>query len=153
MTETFRVECSLIPWNETFNKPNLYSVAQLHESGLRYNPESDIGDWIIFFIWIQFWLIPDWINSIFSFRIESSIWNEMSIRNHVNSVGSRFRCGMKLGTESTFIMVEIKIFCKIGSFRYEILISQLNLSCKYGWNWKCRCRFVVEIQSGLTVLD
>ena len=51
----------------------------------------------------------------FSFRIEHSIRNEMSIRNHAN-LDRNFPSWMKLGMKSTFIMAEIKIVCKMGSF-------------------------------------
>ena len=65
----------------------------LHESGLSFNPDRThsvsveiIGDWIIFV-----YMNPDWVATHsgsstfhFSFQIEHSIRNEMSIRNHVN---------------------------------------------------------------------
>ena len=60
----------------------------LHES-LSFNPDRTrsvsfeiIGDWIKFV-----YMNPDWVATSsfhFSFRIEHSIWNEMSIRSHVN---------------------------------------------------------------------
>ena len=46
--------------------------------------------------------------------------NRRSIAINVDSesckLGSRFHSGMKLGMKSTFIMAEIKIVCKMGSF-------------------------------------
>ncbi len=35
------------------------------------------------------------VHSVFSFRIEMLIWNEMSIRNHVNPGRDFMRSGMK----------------------------------------------------------
>ena len=45
----------------------------------------------------------------------------MSIRNHVNLHGSRFHIEMLLGMKSTFIVAEIKIVCKMGSFIHVLM--------------------------------
>ena len=68
----------------------------LHESGLSCN--SFRIEFIPFFI-------PDW-----------TLDPEWNVDSESCKLGSKFHSWMKLGMKSTFIMAEIKIVCKMGSF-------------------------------------
>ena len=98
----------------------------LHESGLSFNLDRThsvsveiIGDWIIIVYMNQDWVATHSGSSSLHFSFFIPDWTldpEWNVDSESCKLGSKFHSWMKLGVKSTFIMVGIKIDCKMGSF-------------------------------------
>ena len=93
----------------------------LHESGLSCN-SIRIG-FIPFFI-------PDW-----------TLDPEWNVDSESCKLGSKFHSSMKLGMKSTFIMAEIKIVCKMGSFVH--VFKSFNPEWDFHSPWSFNPQFIL----------